>query len=436
MKPVHQMINSIKETYKDFSTFLKRPVDQPDPIQTRQQKVKRLFSLLAIDIPIMGVLMAIVYAIEKFGLINTDKHKMVMLLQQLPIWWIVLFGVVLMPLIEELIFRLYLRFKQNYLARLIMLLASLTGKQNKIIVESQLNALWVNNFRAIFYFSAILFSIVHIENFEYSINILIFSPILLAPQFIMGLFLGYLRVRYNLILGVLMHAIHNAIFLIIPIIFMSGAVEKLNVKTNGYSLKIEEHTLKQMNVSSTFGSDTINFNGTSLKSIIAYLLEKDEKLIDFSSNQMADKRISLSYKKYIKDTTDDKKAILKHLSQVYNFKLESNKVFQLIWEMDLQDSTKLLKHKSSNNGNSSITSMSSEEIKIENADLVQIAKELSSSYNKYITNSASIDGKFDFILPKSDFAELENLLKSEYGLTLKRNDKELEYTYINFLKVE
>ncbi len=430
------MINSIKETYKDFSTFLKSPIDQPDPIQTREQKVKRLFSLLAIDIPIMGVLMAIVYAIEKFGLINTDKHKMVMLLQQLPIWWIILFGVVLMPLIEELIFRLYLRFKQNYLARLIILLASLTGQQNKIIVETLLKNFWVNNFRAIFYFSAIIFSIVHLANFEYSINILLFSPILLAPQFIMGLFLGYLRVRYNLILGILMHALHNAIFLIIPIIFMSGAVEKLNVKTNSYSLKIEEHTLKQMDISSSFGTDTLNFNGTSLKSIIAYLLEKDEKLIDCSSNLMADKKINLSFKKFSKDSFDDKKTILKQLSQVYNFKLERNKVIQLVWEMDLQDSTKLLKHKSSSNGNSSIISMSSEEIKIENANLVQIAKELSSSYNKYIINNTDLKGNFDFIIPRKDFNELENLLQAQYGLSIRRNDKELEYTYINFLKVE
>jgi membrane protease YdiL (CAAX protease family) len=430
------MINSIKETYKDFSTFLKRPADKPDPIQTRQQKVKRLFSLLAIDIPIMGVLMAIVYAIEKFGLINTDKHKMVMLLQQLPIWWIILFGVVIMPIIEELVFRLYLRFKHNYLARLIILLAFLTGKQNKIIVETQLKNFWVNKFRAIFYFSAIIFSIVHLANFEYSINILLFSPILIAPQFIMGLFLGYLRVRYNLILGILLHALHNAIFLIIPIIFMSGAVEKLNVKTNSYSLKIEEHTLKQMNVSSTFGTDTINFNGTSLKSIIAYLLEKDEKLIDFSSNQMADKRISLSFKKYSKDSSNDKKTILKHLSQVYNFKLESNKVFQLIWEIDLQDSAKLLKHKSNTLGNSSITSMSLKEIKIENADLAQLAKDLTSNYNRFITNKADIKGKFDFAIPKKDSNELENLLRSQYGLSLKRNDKELEYTYINFLEAE
>ncbi len=430
------MINSIKETYEDFTAYLKRPIDQQDPIQTSKQKVIRLFSLLAIDIPIMGVLMAIVYGLEKFGLFNTENHKIVLLLQQLSIWWIILFGVVIMPFIEELVFRFYLRFRQNYLARLLILLASLIGHQNKVIAETQLKNFWINNFRSIFYFSAIIFSIVHLSNFEFSIKILLFSPILLAPQFIMGLFLGYLRVRYNLVLGFLMHAIHNAIFLIIPIIFMSGAVEKLNVKTNSYSLKIEERTLKQMNVSSTFGTDTINFNGTSLKSIIAYLLEKDEKLIDFSSNQMADKRISLGFKKYSKNSSDDKKTILKHLSQVYNFKLESNKTFQLVWEIDLQDSTKLLKHKSNTLGNSSITSMSSEEIKIENADLAQLAKDLTSNYNRFITNEAEINGKFDFTIPKKDYNELENLLLSQYGLSLKRNDKELEYTYINFLKAE
>jgi membrane protease YdiL (CAAX protease family) len=108
--------------------------------------------------------------------------------------------VVIVPFIEELLFRLYLRFKDNNLTHFVILLASVTGKVNKHKIKT-------------FYFSAIMFALFHLSNYELNSLVFFLSPILIAPQFIAGLFLGYLRIKYNLFVGYFMHAIHNGLLM-------------------------------------------------------------------------------------------------------------------------------------------------------------------------------------------------------------------------------
>jgi hypothetical protein len=232
-----------------------------------------------------------------------------------------------------------------------------------------------------------------------------------------------------------MHAIHNAIFILVPLIFMSGAIEKLTIKNNDYSLRIEEPTFGVNKSVSSIYTDSVSFKGTRLQSIIALLLEKDESLIVTNNNQIVEKKINLNFKKYSKDSSDYKKIILKHLSQVYNFNLESTKKKQETLELYVQDSLLLTKYKSKIIGKS-INIISSKEIKIENSDLTSVANILTSSYKIDIINSNKSTERFDFIIPKKDFSELEKTLNSKYGLSLKKTQKEIEHTSINFSKVK
>jgi membrane protease YdiL (CAAX protease family) len=433
------MINSIQENYKDFWAFLKKPLIQKDEIQTWQHKAKRLFSLLTIDILIMLILMPIIMGIGELGLVDLSKNKNSMLLQ-LPFWELVLLGVIIIPLFEELIFRLYLRFKHNFLVRLIILLASLTGKQNKNRIETYLTIFWEKKFRGIFYFSAIVFGIVHILNFDYSISLLFLAPILTAPQLFVGLVLGYLRVRHNLILGIFMHAIHNAIFLVIPILFMDEISEKLNIKTKDYSLKIAEYTIKPNenldSYSSYKGNESI-FKGISLKTMIATLNDKDEMFIESNDFLKMNTIINVNFKNHSKVHYDNKKIILKQLSKVYGFHIEKFKKRRYVWELCLLDSLILVKHQSTNFKNSGYTStisVSSDSIIIKNGNLGSIASTLTSEYDKFIINNTNFKGNFNLKLPLKDFKTLEKILNSKYGLRLNKKEKELEYTYINFKK--
>ncbi|MBT8284678.1 MAG: CPBP family intramembrane metalloprotease [Flavobacteriaceae bacterium] len=70
-----------------------------------------------------------------------------------------------------------------------------------------------------FYLSCLIFGLVHLGNFEEGTSLLLWAPLLIAPQTLMGFFLGYLRVKLGLRYAILMHMSHNGIlFLLISLI--------------------------------------------------------------------------------------------------------------------------------------------------------------------------------------------------------------------------
>ena len=69
-----------------------------------------------------------------------------------------------------------------------------------------------------FYLISIAFGLIHILNFEPSLNIYLLAPILVAPQIVIGINLGYLRIRFGLIWSILFHAFHNGILLSIALL--------------------------------------------------------------------------------------------------------------------------------------------------------------------------------------------------------------------------
>jgi uncharacterized protein len=76
---------------------------------------------------------------------------------------------------------------------------------------------WKKHFKWVFYVVAFLFGMVHIGNF--SLNEITWQwyfllPFLVIPQLVMGLFLGYIRLRYGLLFSIIFHAFHNLIFIL------------------------------------------------------------------------------------------------------------------------------------------------------------------------------------------------------------------------------
>lgn len=59
----------------------------------------------------------------------------------------------------------------------------------------------------------------HISNFEMSTQVLLFSPLLVAPQISVGFLLGYIRVKFGLLWSMALHAIYNMV-LVVPVLIM------------------------------------------------------------------------------------------------------------------------------------------------------------------------------------------------------------------------
>ena len=115
--------------------------------------------------------------------------------------------------------------------------------------HARIEKFYRKNFQIIFYSLALLFGSVHLFNFLNLGEIWYLAIILVMPQLLLGLVLGYVRMFYGIVWAVLFHFLHNAI-ISFPIILLSyisedtfkamtaGDTEKLNNLPAGDSFLI------------------------------------------------------------------------------------------------------------------------------------------------------------------------------------------------------
>lgn len=155
-------------------------------------------------------------------------------------------AVFLMPIFEEITFRLYLRFNTFNIAISLSLwnfvfpiLFTEYSMATRIILNGMVTLLtfsavvivlnhvkkikilfyfiWKKYFFIIFYFSAFLFAFAHLLKYDTSVlNLLKISHLVIIPHFISGLFFGYIRLKYNLFASIFMHSTVN----ILPFILL------------------------------------------------------------------------------------------------------------------------------------------------------------------------------------------------------------------------
>ena len=157
-------------------------------------------------------------------------------------------GALLFPLLEEVGFRLYLRFRPIYLSLSSTVLCyyfitKVIYKTNNLDInndfivrviisiflgvlvflisnkyQKHLQKFWKTNIRWILYFSIFLFGFVHILNYELSIKVFLLFPLITLPQLVAGALIGFARINYGFIYGLSMHMISNFVYLILLIL--------------------------------------------------------------------------------------------------------------------------------------------------------------------------------------------------------------------------
>ncbi len=134
--------------------------------------------LLALSIAVLNGSLAKIFNLE------LGEHATQKLFSQYSIWIIFLLVSVVAPCIEEFLFR----------GPLIYFKSS-------------------PYFKYAFYTSIILFGVVHIFNFEGDNELYYIAPLLIAPQLMAGIFLGYIRIKLGLMWSILLHATFNTILI-------------------------------------------------------------------------------------------------------------------------------------------------------------------------------------------------------------------------------
>ncbi|RBN51697.1 CPBP family intramembrane glutamic endopeptidase [Flavobacterium psychrolimnae] len=430
------MLDNIKETYTDLISFLKNPSDEAGPELSIALKFKSVISLLIIEIPLMAVLILLISGLETLGFIDSDNHKILDMIKSYPVVLLLVLTVVIGPLIEEFIFRLYLRYKNNYALHFLISIVSLTGVRNEQKAETFFISLWKKRYKFIFYFSAVIFGLIHISNYEFSYTILLLTPILVAPQIISGLIIGYLRVRNGFISGLLLHSLHNAFFIGIPLFFMLNDTEKLNDETSLYSIKIEETNDISIPSYQKNYPDSLVYKNVSLKTTLTYLLNTNEILLNTNDTVMLDKTLHLNFKNKSKDSSKTKSIALNQLAKSYDFKIKKSTTPTEVWNLEVTNQALLSKYKSNNNAYGNIITVNPKEIIIEKSKISALVYALIPKSNKMILDKTGSEDNYNLTLKINDFESIKKQLKEKYGLSLVKQKINLEHFTVEFQKPE
>lgn len=231
----------MKKIFFDFFSFIKRPADQKYFDQRPWFKIKTLlyFMLLLIITDILTSILR--YSIEHvFSLDPVNRLDPFADNFFITFFWFCIFA----PITEEIAFRLHLKFRSLNLwlsysflsafflrlsykiniflfiaiAILIFILTLLLVLERKRI-HIKLKWFWSENFWFVYYFSSILFGFLHFGNYQFEYKNLPFIFVIVLPQTIAGLFLGYLRIKFGIIWSIFLHFLNNSIILI-PLLFV------------------------------------------------------------------------------------------------------------------------------------------------------------------------------------------------------------------------
>ncbi|QOD61628.1 CPBP family intramembrane metalloprotease [Polaribacter haliotis] len=174
----------MKETLLNLLVYLKKPVLEQDSNTALNYRFNLFFKLFALCVLTGIIITPIFVLLEELNWVNMDSHEVEKMFKGMAKWKILLVGAVVIPVIEELIFR-----------------APITAFKKP------------KHFKFSFYFFALVFGFVHISNFETTTSVLLLSPILVLPQILVGFYLGYIRVRLGLQWSMLLHGSYNGFFL-------------------------------------------------------------------------------------------------------------------------------------------------------------------------------------------------------------------------------
>jgi membrane protease YdiL (CAAX protease family) len=430
------MSNSISATISHLKEFLKNPVDEAQVTPSKTSKFKIFLTVLVIDILVSSLVILLVSVLQYLKLINEEDNLITSFIGMYPLWAVILLAVFFIPFFEEIIFRLHLRFRQFYLLQIFLYFMKHFHKNNLDIRNNALS-LWKKNYGKVFYFTAIVFGLIHLSNYNITIWVLIFSPVLVFAQFAFGIFAGYLRVKYGFFYGYALHFMHNGILLALPLMLMAGETEVLNIKNKDYNITIHEN-LQHINNSSitvSLALDTLTIDNFELKKIIPELLEKDEQLFEFGNDINLNKILKVKYYSNLKDRNSNRDIILNILKKQYKFDLETFFKNKEIWDLQVFDSVKSNKFISPlNYRTKSSISESNGKIDIENVKLIGIAGFLSNHFKTYIISSDSTNSSFKMTFKLTDFAAFRKTASEQFGLQFVKSSKETEVTKIKFHK--
>ena len=236
-----------RQSLRDLLAFLRRPRDVAAAGLDTGTRLAQTLSVLLIKI-IAGLLVALAVGVFDIDPPNVSHGR----LQSLHApWLLLLIGAGLLPLVEEIAFRLALRFRPlavglaagvfaYYAMTKIVFATRISDIQVgfgwrltafavvAVAVTAWLRApawqrraqqFWQQHFAALFYASALAFAAVHLFNFRPALHQLWVMPLMVLPQLIAGLCYGFIRIRHGFHYAYGAHAASNGLAIMLSLLF-------------------------------------------------------------------------------------------------------------------------------------------------------------------------------------------------------------------------
>jgi len=289
---------------QQFFNYLKKPHAFFNEQLTSKEKWKTVGWILGLDILLVFASITIIGLINLIIPLEQDNFDE-LLYNRSPLE-IFLLVALLAPIVEETIFRFFLKYKRNYLFRAI---DSLSNTQ----IAKQF---WITYFHFFFYCTALVFAIVHIGNYSNTgILFYIMAPLLVIPQFIIGISLGYIRLKLGFVWSILLHGLYN-FTVMAPMIFFVGNTVITSQNTATLHLNIEAIEMglakpSSINIYKTDEStDSIIIKNSKVSTLALQLFPTDSSLIKNN------RRINLRFINHAKEM-DAHLIIAKELKEYY-----------------------------------------------------------------------------------------------------------------------
>ena len=267
------MSYEIKTIVKAFFEFFKNPQENFTESLSAKQKWKILFSILLLDFILVIFASGILSFIDSF-LFELESDPIEDIFSNKGAFSIILMASVIVPFIEELIFRFPLKYERNLVFHFFDFLS-----------KNKAKIFWFKHFRMFFYLFALAFGLMHLTNYSNTnLFFYILAPLIVLPQIIAGITLGYVRLKIGFFWGVLQHSLYNLILFSVALLFFnSNQLTKINNVDYSLEISIVEFGLNKPIKLETYKSedriDSIIGNNTTVKELGGILNSTDSVLL-------------------------------------------------------------------------------------------------------------------------------------------------------------
>ncbi len=190
--------------------FLKKPTEV---VRGKGKNVTSdILNLLLLDILLMMIALPLAQLLDTFDLVDFDTHDLNNILTDTNIILALALVSIVVPVIEEFIFRLPLKMGYNVFPMWRLMAARKMSDADEAREIYKTKKAWLAKYPYIFYGMALLFALIHLTNYQISLSVIIFSFILCLPQFILAVLVSYARLKHGLWSSMLLHGLHNLIF--------------------------------------------------------------------------------------------------------------------------------------------------------------------------------------------------------------------------------